>query len=249
MLKQRFIEIDFLKGIAIICMVIFHFYYFLSVLNIPGYDYNTMILSFSAKLAQFIFIACSGINLAFSYENNKNEMNSYYNKQIHRIIKLYLFAFMISFLSYLLVGDKFVKFGILHFMATMCLFTYTMVYNDTYLYILLICLFILYFINILIPSLFYNIIPSRIAFVFGFYNEHYSAVDHFPILPWSILYIIGILLGKYLYNYNIQLISNDIKPFLNKTFVPLGKYSLEIYIIHWFVLYGYYLILRNKITK
>ena len=51
-LVKRFEEIDILKGIAILCMITFHYYYYPTQLGIPGYNYKTTTLMITAKVAQ-----------------------------------------------------------------------------------------------------------------------------------------------------------------------------------------------------
>jgi uncharacterized membrane protein len=233
---KRFDDIDILKGIAIICMIIFHYYYYPTQLGISGYDYNTNALYITAKVAQVIFILCSGMNLSISYENNKENIEEYYSKQQYRFLKLSLFALLLSYLSYLLVGSSFVKFGILHFMAAMALINYRFIYSQIYIHSSLVIAFIITLVIQLQPSLL-RWVPKQIAFILGFYNESYSSVDHFPIFPWSILYLMGIILGKVRYTMGPLMMNTVIKTFFNYTLIPIGKYSLEIYMFHWFALY------------
>ena len=63
---KRYEEIDILKGVAVICMVVFHFFYFPNQYGFKEIEYNTMFLKIIAKIAQIIFITCVGINLAFA---------------------------------------------------------------------------------------------------------------------------------------------------------------------------------------
>ena len=236
MSKKRFVDIDFFKGIAILCMITFHYFYYPTQMGIPGYNYNTPILRLIAKIAQVIFIVCSGMNLSISYENNKEDMDIYYKKQKERIIKLYCYAFILSIVSYFLFYEKWIKFGILHFMAKMALLFYGLVHSDTILLIIGIIILLLTTLKYYTPSLFYKI-PSPIAFIAGFYNSKYSSFDHFSIIPWSILYILGIFLGKLLYKHPHQFLPKSIEKATKTSIIKIGKYSLEIYMIHWIVLY------------
>ena len=63
---MRYQEIDILKGVAVICMVIYHFFYFPNQYGFKEIKYNTKLLQTIAKIAQFIFIGSVGINLTFS---------------------------------------------------------------------------------------------------------------------------------------------------------------------------------------
>ena len=53
---NRYEEIDLLKGIAVICMIIFHLFYFPNQYGFKEIEYDTTMLSSIAKIAQFIFI-------------------------------------------------------------------------------------------------------------------------------------------------------------------------------------------------
>ena len=52
----RYDIIDVLKGIAVICMVIFHIFYFPNQYGFKEIRYDTNVLKIIAKIAQIIFI-------------------------------------------------------------------------------------------------------------------------------------------------------------------------------------------------
>ena len=60
-------EIDILKGVAVVCMIIFHLFYFPNQYGFKEIEYDTVTLKTIAKVAQIIFITCVGINLVFSF--------------------------------------------------------------------------------------------------------------------------------------------------------------------------------------
>ena len=64
---KRYEEVDILKGIAVICMIIFHLFYFPNQYGFKEIEYDNLPLKTTAKIAQVIFITCVGINLVFSY--------------------------------------------------------------------------------------------------------------------------------------------------------------------------------------
>ena len=105
-----FHEIDILKGIAVICMIIFHIYYFPNQYGYKEFDYKTLPLQTIAKIAQLIFITCVGINLVLS--NQKKDVYPW-----NRILNLVFFASCMSLFSYFIFESKYIKFGILHFIS------------------------------------------------------------------------------------------------------------------------------------
>ena len=92
------------------------------------------------------------------------------------------------------------------------------------------------------PSLFSNVNP-KIAFISGFYSK-WNAIDHFPLIPWLILICFGILVGDVFLKYKPQIDKQ-----YSKIFTPLqeiGKKSLEIYMVHWIVLYIFFIHIYPK---
>ena len=143
---MRYREIDILKGIAVVCMVIYHFFYFPNQYGFKEIKYDTPFLQTIAKIAQFIFIGSVGINLTLSKQKSVNENeDEYTHKNIKRVIKIFFYYFMTLF-TYIIFGDKYVKFGILHFIAFSSLLLFKFVDNVSLIQILTIFIFIYYLI-------------------------------------------------------------------------------------------------------
>ena len=121
---KRYEEIDILKGVAVICMIIFHFFYFPNQYGFKEIEYNTIVLKTIAKIAQIIFITCVGINLVFA--KKKTNDASYHLK---RIGKIACYAILMSLFTYYVFQERYVKFGILHFVAFSSLLLFTFVDN------------------------------------------------------------------------------------------------------------------------
>lgn len=112
---MRIIEIDFLKGIAVILMIIFHFFYLGRQMNKLNINTSQGLLYIIAKIIQFIFITCMGVNYHYSFKKNKN-----YIKCLKRFTRLLLVSIFISVFTYHGFGyNLFIKFGIFHF-NTIC---------------------------------------------------------------------------------------------------------------------------------
>ena len=237
---KRYEEVDILKGIAVICMVVFHFFYFPNQYGFKEIEYNTITLKTIAKIAQIIFITCVGINLVFAKEKNKDPIS-----HLKRIGKIAFYAVLMSIFTYVIFKERYVKFGILHFIAFSSLLLFMFVDDINAMKTITGVLFLLYVLNKLLPTLFHNV-PQPYAFVAGFYNDRYSAIDHFSILPWILLICLGIFIGHYLLQNDVQtpehLVHNPVSDVLKN----IGKKSLEIYAVHWAVLYVIYCHLYPK---
>ena len=196
----RYNEVDILKGIAVVCMVIFHIVYFPSQYGYKEFKYDTQTLLLIAKIAQVIFITCVGVNMYISYHNSKEKGESieeYRKKQLKRILVLAVCALCMTLFSYYVFGaDKFIKFGILHFISFSSLLLFMFVGQPKIIISLLVFVTALFTMKNMNPSLFSNVNP-KIAFISGFYSK-WSAIDHFPLVPWLILICFGILVGDVL---------------------------------------------------
>jgi uncharacterized membrane protein len=224
---NRLLEIDFIKGIAVILMMIFHVFYLPKYMGLD-ISSDTLFLKCIARISQFIFITLVGVNMIISHQNYslkedkklkednkstedkklKNHYSELYNKnntfkQIIRAGYIFLAGMCITLITYLLFDDWYVKFGILHFIGFSILILFKFVDNNKVLIPL----------NILILSLwgfknmnnnfkmyeYFEWVPKKLAFITGLYNIDYKAMDHFPLIPWLSVLINGILIGKILY--------------------------------------------------
>ena len=190
-------------------------------------------------------------NLDF-IEEDKKKKSEFLKKQLLRTTKLIVIAIFISIFSYFVFGNMFVKFGILHFMAFSSLLVLPFVDSPKIISgIIGITIFIRYLVN-KNPMKFMNINP-KFAFITGLYSS-YGAVDHFPITPWIIFICIGLILGRVITNkknseklkeLEDKKIRKDNK--LTKGLQWCGKNSLEIYIVHWVILFLFFAYIYPKI--
>jgi uncharacterized membrane protein len=235
---DRLLEIDLVKGIAVILMMTFHVFYLPKYMGLD-ISSDALILKIIARISQFIFITLVGVNMVISYQRNKkknkdnkdnnNKDNKSYGdlyknsntfKQISRAAYIFVTGMCISLVTYLLFDDWYVKFGILHFIGISILLLFKFVDNN----------YVLIPANILVLVLwglktiggggglglyrYFSWVPERLAFITGLYNTSFKAMDHFPIVPWIAVMINGILIGKLMYtkserNYPILKKIND----------------------------------------
>ena len=261
--SKRFYEIDTLKGIAVILMVIFHFFYLVSKMEIKDINTRCGPLYASAKTAHCLFIFLVGVNLAISYkkfkekhrEDFENDKNKYYSKYLSKTFKriavLVVAAASVSILSYLAFKNLYVKFGIFHFIAAAVLLT-TPIVGSKYLSLTLSA----------IIGLLYTIFNSGkmrnftsiachkspiFCFITGIFNTKFSSLDHFSLVPYLGLVAFGIFIGNTLYTDKERLFlkkedSKKIDEFFEKNEILgslnlMGKYSFQIYFIHFIVFY------------
>jgi len=114
MKKERFWEIDFLRGLAIIKMVIFNYSFALFYLGI--YTFKEGLMFPGAAAAVFIFLV--GLSLTISYSRVKHKkQKETYKKYFSRGLKIFGYGILITVITFLTFPEAFVIFGILHFIG------------------------------------------------------------------------------------------------------------------------------------
>jgi uncharacterized membrane protein len=234
--KDRFWEIDFLRGFAIILMIFFHILYDLNFFSITNFRIYSGIILYIARLSASIFVILAGISLSISYSKSKNRVktNDIILKFIKRGLKILFLGMIISVITWFYIPRGFVVFGILHFIGTS---------------IILSLIFIRYrFINIIF-GLFFIIVgfylksltfDFNILIPLGFIPNNFWTIDYFPLFPWFGIFLIGVSIGNIIYpdfkrKYEIKDLSKNL---LIKSFCFLGRNSLLIYFIHQPIIIG-----------
>jgi len=228
--NDRFWEIDFIRGFAIILMIIFHILYDLNYFNITDYPLYSGIILYFARLSAAIFVILVGVSLSISYSKIKNISTT--NKIILKYLKrgsiTIFLGIIISIISWFYIPKGFVIFGILHFIGTSIILSLLFLRYRLFNVILGLIIIILGLYLRTLSFDFYFLIPL------GFIPNNYWSIDHFPLLPWFGIILIGISIGNIFYPNTIRKfeISDRSKNILFKLFCLLGRNSLIIYFLH-----------------
>jgi len=233
---NRFWEIDFLRGIAIVMMVIYHILFDLNFFDV--YSINLHSIPFRLFLYPIgtTFLLLVGISLTLSYERAKGKISEkkLLIKFLFRGLEIFGFGIIITIITWILIPEKFIIFGVLHCIGISIILAYP-------------------FLQIRIPNLLIGIVfvilgidLRTMVFDFnflvwlGFVPSEFSTIDYFPLLPWFGVVLIGIFIGKTLYpNHARKFELPDLSRYKSINFFCfLGKHSLVIYLIHQPILLG-----------
>jgi len=267
---KRFYEIDTIKGVAVILMVIFHFFYLANEMGVNDYNVSGGLLYSAAKIAHVTFIFMVGINLTISYlrykEKKKNlkeeELNNSYNgKQFKRGLFLIGAGMIMTLLSYLAFKDKYIKFGILHFIGVAVILSIFIVKDKHLALIASAIVGLLY--AILNNSALKNAIYDKCqefpmgCFISGVANVRYTALDHFSLIPYFGLLSFGIFIGHLLYNSKSRNFittnkrNSSFEKYKDNVVIKglstLGKNSFKIYFTHFLIFY-FVLVFYKRMT-
>ena len=229
--NKRFWEIDFLRGIAILLMILFHALFDFNYFGGYNFDLHSGLWLYVGRTSALMFIFLVGVSLTLSHSNaigmnmSKREM---YKKYIKRGGKIFSWGLIITLLTWLSLKDGVVVFGILHFIGLSIILAYPFLKLRPH--------------NLTIGAgiIFAGLHLDKFAFDFpwliwlGLKPHNFYTLDYYPLFPWFGIILIGIFVGNSLYpNYTRKFDLKDRSGFLPiRLFCMLGRRSLLIYLIH-----------------
>lgn len=227
----RFYFLDAFRGFAIINMVIFHFCFALSDLRFTNWNFYTQEFWLWWRLGiTSSFIITMGMSAQLSLE--KDVSKSYWL----RIGVLILCSGFVSASTWLTVGDRWVYFGILHFMALASLLILPFRFIPKTGFI--VGIVIIYGQNIMKNKMFDSY--TFLQFL-GLITFRPLTNDYVPLIPWFGLALVGFgtmsLVKKRLVNLKIST-HTDLFPG-EATLIWLGRKSLWVYMVHIAAIYAF----------
>ena len=228
--KDRFWEIDLLRGFAIILMIFFHLLYDLNFYSITNFQIRSGIILYIGRLSALLFIFIAGISLSISYSRVKNQLNkkNIIIKFLKRGLKIFLLGSIITIITWIYIPNAFIIFGVLHFIGISIILSLMFIKFKFFN-------IIFGFITIII-GIYFNSLSIGFNFLIpiGLKPSNFWTLDYFPLFPWFGVILFGIALGNFLYpdfkrKFKIKDRSRD---FVIKSFCFLGRNSLLLYFLH-----------------
>jgi uncharacterized membrane protein len=227
--EDRMWEIDALRGVAIVMMVIYHFLWDLRSLG--GYDIALRqgFWNYWQIATASLFTGLVGLSLTLSYnrERETHPTGSLWSKYIIRGLTILTWGVVIGVVTYLALGiTGYVRFGILHLIGVSIILAYPFL-RFRWLNLALGALVIL--VGTAVP---------RIGISFPWLEwlapTPGTGVDYAPLFPWFGRVLIGIFLGNTLYAGGVRRFSlpDASQNTVVKALRLFGENSLLIYLIH-----------------
>ncbi|MEK7590603.1 MAG: heparan-alpha-glucosaminide N-acetyltransferase [Patescibacteria group bacterium] len=230
---KRYPEIDLLRTIAILGMVVYHTAFDLSVF----YGWEIAVFSggwkLLARLTAILFLLLVGASFALSYEKTINHVGQERSCPTWFILKKYfvrgfiLFSWgiLISIVTFVVNPETYVRFGILHMIGLSTLLLPFLAPLRSGNFILGIML------TALGPTIGQLHADTSFLLPLGISPRFFSSVDYFPLIPWLGVILIGMSAGQMFYTGNLRWRPGSFDA------VPLflswpGRRALWIYLLH-----------------
>ncbi len=230
---------DELRGFAVFCMIFYHGFYTV------GYIFNaalgTLFFRFFMPAEPFyagLFMFISGIACNLSHSN------------LARGLKLLAVAAGVSLVTYFVVPDELIVFGILHFLAVcmiLCGLLTPLIgrFDFSWMQVAACAALFLFTANVdagflgpggpltfPLPEALYR---ANWLAPLGMPGPAFHSADYFPLLPWVFVFFAGVFTGKLAK-------AGKFPEFLYKPRVPafswMGRHALILYLAHQPVIYG-----------
>ncbi|MCX6816147.1 MAG: heparan-alpha-glucosaminide N-acetyltransferase [Candidatus Aenigmarchaeota archaeon] len=217
-MQKRFWEIDALRGIAVILMVIFNYAFTLKYFHVFEAGGGELFWFYFPRAVAGVFIFLAGLSLAISYARRKDA-----RYVVKRGLWIFLIGIAITLVTFFVVPQGTIYFGILHLIGLSIILSLLLIKFDR-LILFAGALFII--VGNYITTL---TVKTPYLLWLGLMPENFYTFDYFPLLPWFGLFLFGMYAGKLLYKNGKRIYRiKERNPFLCR----IGGHSLVIYIIH-----------------
>lgn len=227
MKKERIWELDALRGVCILCVIVIHFLfdlvYFLGLsISFPP------LYAFIQQYGGVIFVVLSGCCATLG------------SRSFRRGALVFACGMLITLVTWgmyrlgMAAGDVVVKFGVLHLLGV-CMMLYPLLRRlstgalGALSAVLIVCGYLMSGV----------LVSARFLFPLGLMYEGFTSGDYFPLLPHLGWFLLGVVLGRTVYREKRSLLPGRAQDFfLIRFFRWCGRQSLFLYLLHQPVVYG-----------
>ena len=178
----RYVLLDWLRFLAICLMIIFHLIFDLAYFYEYNIEYSQGFWDIWRRVCASLFLFVSGWTA------------SLVEFKWRRLLKLAVASALISLVTYLILPDSYIRFGILHLLLSVNLLYYFLLKRFTAPALLALAG---------VSYLAYVVVqPEQIIVTQDYWlwldltSAGYQTVDHYPLWPWLSIFLVGCYLGR-----------------------------------------------------
>lgn len=226
--RDRHVELDILRSLAILMMVFYHIGFDLRAFFAVRLDLASPLWRVPQRVSAMLFLLLVGMSAWVAWNRARATYPTFwsaYRRPLRRGLTVLWWGLVITLVTYALIPGQYIRFGILHLIGVcMLLLPFTAhkrEWNVVFGYLIVI-------LGFLIGPVRMDTSPLLIPF--GFIPLHFSTLDYYPLLPWGGIPFIGMGIAAFLYPRE----QRQIPPtpyWLHLLSVP-GQHSLFIYLVH-----------------
>ncbi len=215
--RGRIAELDFLKGIALILMILNHIFFDLSQFFSADVSRFDLFASIVGKLSAVMFMTLCGVSATLGKRNVQNGL---------RLLFLATALSLATAVFDRVSGTEVcIKFGILHFLS------FAMMLSCAVKKLPVWATGILALASYAIGKYFSTVfVDAWFLFPLGLRTRQFSSGDYYPLFPNLCFVFLGIIIGKTLYKNRKSLFKRQ--PGLIKPLCFLGRHTLILYFVH-----------------
>ena len=225
---SRYREIDMVRGIAVLMMVLFHTLFDINYFQIFSIDVYAGFWQYFAFATASLFLLIVGISLTISRAKAVSKISSHQLalKFVYRGAGIFLLGIVVTFGTWLYLKEGFIVFGILHLIGVSIMISPLFFRFKKFNFILgLLFIMIGYFLTTVTGPIW--LLPL------GIHPATFWSVDYEPLFPWFGIVLFGMGLGECLYPGGVRRFTlPKIPAFFGEPLAFLGRHALIVYLIH-----------------
>lgn len=209
---KRIWEIDFLRGVAILLMIIFHLVVDLADFYHYRLNYMSGFWYYVGKLSAVMFLFLAGVSTRFN------------GQCLGHGIKILGWGMVVTLVTYVIYPSAYVRFGILHLIGTGLLLCYFLRNSFGWGKFLLALM-------LLIGGVFAKKmeVTQEWLLPLGIAPAGFTSLDYYPIIPWGGVILLGSWAGSRIYKSPESIFKQE---YNSNVLTYLGRRSLWIYLLH-----------------
>ena len=225
--EHRYPEIDLLRSVAILGMVLYHTTYDLSAF----YEWDIDPLSggwwLFARTTAVLFLLVSGASntIANARAQNAGGKTAVWKRTKERFLQIATAALLVTLSTYVFDPGTFIRFGILHCIAVSVFLLPIFQRCRTWNALLGIMIIVLGNIMTGITA------DTSLLLPLGILPPHFSSLDYFPLLPWFGVVLLGSAIADFLYVHK-EFPGVPLPSSLTVLSFWISRFSLMIYLVH-----------------
>jgi len=221
---MRYLQLDFIRGFAIILMVIFHLSFDLNnfhFISIDIYNHHSRFWFYFRMFIVTLFMLSVGISLALV-----NEKSIDTKKSLKRFVTLAFASLAITIASFITFPHSWIYFGVIHFVAVASVVALAFVKFEWLALLVGLTIVLLFNTNTIDMHWLYEALAPLL-------HLPRFTEDLVPFTPWFGVVLLGVFIGKKRL-FLFPLVENK----LTQSIGYLGRHSLAIYLIHQPIFFG-----------